>query len=234
MPDWFSSRVPLNSEDARVNKERYEDAVQAGLDAESLMRAQDLRRLKLIAEGKRYAERDMRRAGPVDQEVAMRFGANIADHYGATGRSALPMAVKGLSELSAYGESQPESRNVFHQAMIIPEQAIMHASEALSGDKSLSDRAARLLMAAPAAAMPDLGYPVNQAYDRMYATNPIGAIAVDLMTPGLENAYQPTKKLMGAIRHGDGSPTYLVDQAGEVIRRLRNSPPAPRLALPVR
>ena len=50
MPDWFSSRVPLNPEDARVNKERYEDAVQAGLDAESLMRAQDLRRLKLIAE----------------------------------------------------------------------------------------------------------------------------------------------------------------------------------------
>jgi len=234
MPDWFSSRVPLNPEDARVNKERYEDAVQAGLDAESLMRAQDLRRLKLIAEGKRYAERDMRRAGPVDQDVAMRFGANIADHYGATGRSALPMAVKGLSELSAYGESQPESRNVFHQAMIIPEQAIMHASEALSGDKSLSDRAARLLMAAPAAAMPDLGYPVNPAYERMYASNPIAALAVDYMMPGLEVAAVPAIRLMDRARYGRGAATHLVDDAGNVIRRLRNSPPAPRLALPVR
>ena len=234
MPDWFSSRVPLNAEDARANRERYEDAVQMGLDSESLMRAQDLRRLKLIAEGKRYAERDMRRAGPVDQEAAMRFGASVADHYGATGRSALPLAVKNLADLSAYGESQPESRNVFHQAAIIPEQAIMHASEALSGDKSLSDRAARLLMAVPAAAMPDLGYPINQAYDRMYASNPIAALAVDYMMPGLEVAAAPASRAMSRARYGAGVPTHLIDDAGEVIRRLRNSPPAPRFAIPVR
>lgn len=35
-------------------------------------------------------------------------------------------------------------------------------------------------------------------------------------------------------RYGQGASTYLVDPAGEVIRRLRNSPPSMPLALPAR
>ena len=41
-------------------------------------------------------------------------------------------------------------------------------------------------------------------------------------------------RLMDRARYGQGAATHLVDDAGEVIRRLRNSPPATRMALPVR
>jgi hypothetical protein len=47
---------------------------------------------------------------------------------------------------------------------------------------------------------------------------------------GVDDALRAVER----ARYGTGAPAHLVDEAGEVIRRLRNSPPAPRLALPVR
>jgi hypothetical protein len=223
MPDWFSSRVPLNPEDAERYKRDYEDAQDRAAALESAMRAQDLQRLAMIAGGKRYAERDMRRSGPVDQERSMQFGASVADRYGGTGRSPGLEYMKGIADLSAFAQSEPESRNVYHQALIIPEQAIMHASEALSGEKPLYERAQRLAMAVPAAVVPSIGYPVQQAYDRMYETNPLMGMAVDYAMPGLEVI--PGARAMDRLLHGSGAPTRIVDKAGDAIRRLRNSPP---------
>ncbi len=222
MPDWFTSRVPLNPEDAARYRQDYENAQDSAAGLESSMRAQDLRRLALIAQGKRYAERQMRRDGPVDQERSMQFGAKLADEYGATGRSTGMQALKGLADFSEWAASEPESRNVYHQALIIPEQAIMHASEALSGEKPLYERAKRLAMAVPASVVPSVGYPVQQAYDRMYDTNPVMALAVDFAMPGLDAV--PSVKVMDRMFYGPGAPTQLVDEAGEAIRRLRNSP----------
>jgi hypothetical protein len=222
MPDWFSSRVPLNPEDAARYREDYEDSVDRASELESIMRAQDLQRLAMIAEGKKYAERGMRRLGPVDQERSMQFGARAADEYGATGRSPGMEVLKGLADFSAFAQSEPESRNVYHQALIIPEQAIMHASEALSGEKPLYERAQRLAMALPAAVVPSIGYPVQQAYDRMYDTNPVMATAVDYALPGLEVI--PSARGVERLFYGSGAPSHLVDEAGELIRRLRNSP----------
>jgi hypothetical protein len=224
MADWFSTRVPVHPNDARVYKKRHDDAVDASADIESAMRSHDLLRLKLIAEGKNSAERAMRRSGPVDQEAAARFGVKVADHYGASGRPAGLMAAKGLSDIAVYSTSKPESRNNWHQTVLIPEQVVMHASEALSGDKTLADRAARLLMAVPAAVYPDLGYPVEQAYDRMYDTNPVGAMLMDFAMPGMEVAAGPASRAVSRMRYGAGAPTHLIDASGDVIRRLRNSP----------
>ena len=42
---------------------------------------------------------------------------------------------------------------------------------------------------------------------------------------------QALRRAQSTARYGAGSPTFLVDDAGEVIRRLRNSPEAPQLRI---
>jgi hypothetical protein len=74
-----------------------------------------------------------------------------------------------------------------------------------------------------------------------YVTAPVAGLK-SLVYPGLlmrqggalVRSVDDAIRLMDRARYGQGAATHLVDDAGEVIRRLRNSPPAPRLALPVR
>jgi hypothetical protein len=47
-------------------------------------------------------------------------------------------------------------------------------------------------------------------------------MAVDYAMPGLEVI--PGTRAMDRLFYGSGAPTHLVDQAGDAIRRLRNSP----------
>lgn len=74
-----------------------------------------------------------------------------------------------------------------------------------------------------------------------YVTAPVSGMK-SLVYPGLlmrqggtvVRSVDDALRLLERARYGQGSATHLVDDAGEVIRRLRNSPPATRMALPVR
>jgi hypothetical protein len=149
----------------------------------------------------------------------------LADQAGATGGTS-EMA-NGLKFL-AYMSSQPDSRNVYMQAALLPEQALMHATEALSGEKSLAERGQRLAMAIPAAAFPELGYPLQPAYDRMYERlGPIGGLAVDYLMPGPGEALAGMGGVAKAADKGLRQfriPTSLVDRNGQVIRQLMSTP----------
>jgi hypothetical protein len=222
MAEWFTTRVPLNPEDAAVNRK-----IQDNLEANANLPFQsEMARLGAIAQGKRYAERG---GGPIDQEQTLRAGMKYADAIGAHGGT--PEMENGLRFLASMA-SQPDSRNVYLQASLIPEHAIMHATEALSGEKSLAERGKRLAMAIPAAVVPGIGYPIGPAYDRMYESlGPVAGTAVDFMLPDLGNANtamrggaKAASGLMDTMRYGGGIPTSLIDNHGNLIRQLMSTP----------
>lgn len=76
-------------------------------------------------------------------------------------------------------------------------------------------------------------------------TGPAQGLAIDMLTdpmnyaslglkPLIRNApdiLQALRRAQSTARYGAGAPTFLVDDAGEVIRRLRNSPEAPQLRI---
>lgn len=230
-----SWRVPLHPEDAAYHRGLYDQSRYAAEDIESAMRQQDMARLAVVGQFKKDAERAMRlgvfpgQSGrEVDQDAAARYGANVADRAGATGRSAYLQALHGLSKVGEWSESTPESRNVFMQTMLIPEHAIMHTAEALSAGpdgepRSRSEVLSRLAWALPASVYPDLGYPIQPARDRMYEELGPAAIVADNVMPGL-GSFSELKGAANALRYGRGAPTYLVDPKGNAIRRLINSP----------
>lgn len=218
MSEWFKSRAPLAPEDA-ARYRKIEDDMEANV---SIPFQNEMARLGVIGQVKRQLERG---GGPVDQEASLAGGVRYADKIGATGGT--PEMQNGLKFLR-YMASQPDSRNVYMQAMLMPEQAIMHATEALSGDKSLAERGQRLAMAIPAAAFPELGYPIQPAYDRMYERfGPIGGLAVDYLMPGPGEALAGMGGLAKATDKGlrqFSIPTALVDRQGQVIRQLMSTP----------
>lgn len=222
MADWFRSRVPLPPEDADYYRRQADAAEQAA----ALPFQSEMARLSLVADAKRAAERTR---GPIDQEASLRFGMKFADEQGLSGGTPqLANALKGLAWLS----DEPDSRNVYLQTAYIPEHALMHAAEALSGDKPLAERGARLAAAIPAAFFPELGYPIEKSYDRMYDANPVAATLMDFVgMPDVGSTASAIRKLSGSAMRGSGIPTHLVDQHGNVIRRLRNSQPAQQLRI---
>ncbi len=237
----FRWRVPLQKDDAAYNSRVYEDAKATASDLESYQRALDLERLAYVAAQKRQSERMMRRGmygglsgREVDQEAAIRDGVRFADRYGATGRGIGTQYASGLANASAWAASEPESRSIFMQAMLAPEHALMHTMEAFSSDgdtpRPTSEVAGRLATAVPASFFPEVGYPIQPAYDRMYRElGPVKGAFVDFVAmPGLDAVGNPLMRGVDRMRYGSGARTDLVDQAGEAIRRLRNSP-APRL-----
>lgn len=223
MADFFNSRVPLHPEDAKYWRGLADDSdrnVSQLFDAE-------MARLKLIAAAKNSVES---RTGPVDQEQSLRYGMQYADANGVNGST--PQAAN-LQKSIGYMYSEPDSRNVYMQAALAPEQAFMHAAEALSGDKSLAERGSRLAMAIPGALFPEVGYPIQPAYDRMYeSVGPIGGALIDFaLMPGPGEALDVGRAAARAggaavdlARFGRGVPTHLTDQYGNTIRQLRNSP----------
>jgi hypothetical protein len=222
MADWFQSRAPLNPEDAE-----YFRKIEAKAEENAAIPFQnEMARLGVVGQAKRMYERG---GGPVDQEASLRSAVKLAGRAGATGGT--PEMENGLKFL-AYMASQPDSRNVYMQAAMIPEHAILHATEALSGEKSLAERGKRLAMAIPAAVIPELGYPIRPAYDHMYESlGPVGGTVVDHLMPDLNNGYSAMRAAQkfglgatGAMRYGGGIPTSLVDSNGQVIRQLMSTP----------
>lgn len=229
-------RVPLHSEDAAYHRRMRDEAGYMAEDLESAMRRQDTDRLAVIAAAKYDAERAMRRGmypgqqgREVDQDAAARYGIRLADRYGVGSRSPRLQALAGLSNATAWVESEPDSRSVFMQTMLIPESAVLGTAEALSHGpdgkpRDSADMMSRLAWAIPSAVYPDLGYPIQPARDRMYKDlGPIAGTAADLLMPGPE-VLLPARNALNAVRYGRGVQTELIDGAGEVIRRLRNSP----------
>lgn len=215
MADFFRTRVPLAAEDAEYYR-RIAD--QSDLTAKIPFQS-EMNRLRVIAAAKRGAERTN---GPVDQEASLRFGMKFADDMGFPGGT--PQMGTALENL-AYMNSEPDSRNVFYQAALAPELALMNASEALSGEKPLAERAARLGAAIPAAFFPEVGYPVHQAYDRMYESNPVAGLLMDyVFMPDVGSTASGIGRASNRLRYGGGVPTHLMDASGNVIRQLRNSP----------
>jgi hypothetical protein len=218
MADLFRNRVPLNPEDA----EHYRKIEAKAEENAALPFQNEMARLGFIGQAKRMYERG---GGPVDQEASLRSAMKLADQAGATGGT--PEMENGLKFL-AYMSSQPDSRNVYMQAALMPEHAIMHATEALSGDKSLAERGKRLAMAIPAAAFPELGYPLQPAYDRMYERlGPIGGLAADYLMPGPGETLAGMGGMAKAADKGlrqFSIPTSLVDSQGNLIRELMSTP----------
>ncbi len=233
----FRWRVPLHPDDAAYNRKVYEDARADVSDIESAQRSLDLHRLAHVAAGARHAERMMRQGQypglsgrEVDQEMAARDGVRFADRSGAAGRSMQLGYLGGLARAGEWASSEPESRHIGMQAMLVPEQALMHAMEALSSDgdvpRPTSETASRLAAAVPAAFFPEVGYPIQPAYDRLYRElGPIKGAFVDYAAmPGVDFIGRPALRGVERMRYGTGARTDLIDQAGDVIRRLRNSP----------
>jgi hypothetical protein len=83
-------------------------------------------------------------------------------------------------------------------------------------------------MAIPAAAFPELGYPLQPAYDRMYESlGPIGGLAADYLMPGPGEVLAGMGGVAKAADKGlrqFGIPTSLVDRNGQVIRQLMSTP----------
>lgn len=223
MADFFKSRVPLHPEDAKYWRDLADDS---DLNASRLFDS-EMARLKLIAAAKNSVESS---TGPVDQEQSLRYGMRYADANGVEG--ATPQAAN-LQKSIGYMYSEPDSRNVYMQAVLAPEQAFMHAAEALSGDKPLAERGSRLAWAIPSAFFPEVGYPLQPAYDHMYeSVGPIGGALIDFaLMPGPGEALDVGRAAARAVggasdlaRFGRGVPTHLTDQYGNAIRQLRNSP----------
>lgn len=220
MADWFKSRAPLAKEDADYYRQIADETARAaGVPFQS-----EMARLGVVAAGKRVAERG---GGPIDQERSLRSGMELADKLGATGGT--PEMANGLRFL-AHMYSEPDSRNVYAQATLAPEQALMHGIEALSGEKPLGERARRLALAIPSAFFPEVGYPIQPAYDRMYKRlGPVAGTAVDMFlmpnwpTPPTQQMGRAAGAAVDSLRYGRGAPTYLIDEAGDTIRRLKSA-----------
>jgi hypothetical protein len=252
-----SFRVPLHPDDADYNQGVYDRARWEAEDLESAMRRQDLHRLAAIAEGKRAYDRHVRGRGPGearvpyggleaggtaydgragerenDQERGFQHGTRVANRRGATGRTAGYQAAANVARLVEWASSEPRTRNAYLHAMLIPENTIYGAMEALATpetwERPREEVLGRLAMALPGAIWPEVGYPIQPARDRMYEElGPIFGTAADFAMPGLEII----PKASNAARFGSGAPTFLEDKFGNAIRRLRNSPEAPRLRL---
>lgn len=219
MGEYFKSRVPLNPEDAARNRDTYHRL----LNQEDLPFQAEMQRLGVIANAKNQLDAYR---GPQDQETNLAAAMKFADKIGATGSTP---HMQGLTQNLSYMASEPDSRNVYMQATLIPEQALMHGIEALSGDKPLMERGKRLAMAIPSAFFPEIGYPIQPAYDRMYKSlGPIAGAAVDLLAmPGPVETLSAGRGLLNAADAGLRAhriPTSLVDQNGQVIRQLLSTP----------
>lgn len=182
MADYFSFRVPLHPEDADYFRREYDTADKNLENAERTRRRLESMRLGEVAAHKRAYELAIGR-GPVDQEQSLRYGIGRTKDY-AGHQNAADLGA-GLARLDRWAKSKPESRNVFMQAMLAPEHAIMHTAGAFTDDPGELPK--RLAMAPVAAFFPDMGYPVQKTYDRMYdEIGPVAGAVVDYaVMPGL-------------------------------------------------
>ena len=207
-------RVPLHTEDARRFADKHLEALQLQQNTFD----QKMERLRAVADAKRAVERRMR-PGPVDQERSLRQANEMADGAGVSDPSTLP------ADFLAYMTSRPETRNALLHSALIPENAILQVSEALSGQKPAGEIASRLARSVPGAFYPPAGYAVEPARDRMYERlGPAAGLAVDYLMPGPAEAIGGLSSVVRAADKGLRSIPMradLVDDAGDVIRRLR-------------
>jgi hypothetical protein len=246
---WPQWRVPLHPEDAATYRQQYGDMQAQSERLRELAFQSEMRRLETIAAAKRHAESQMRRAGaPVDQEAALQFGAKAANAIGATGEPLGLLAARGLADVQEWAYSQPESRNVFAQVAYAPASAGLQMAKAFSspeagGPNTPGEFASQMAWALPSALAPEMGYPIAPAEEelsRYIGDNPVTAGVVlpkindygfvDPLKRGAASALDRAGKLAGPLldavdtaRFGRGVPTFLEDQYGNVIRRLRNS-----------
>lgn len=205
-------RIPLHPGDADL----FEKNLAAAEDDTALIKASELERLSALADWKRHFDR-AQSPGPVDAQESYRLAAKTV------GPS--PSWMRGLSGAREWVNSTPRSRHPLLHGLLIPENAIFGAMEALSGDKPLTERASRLALAIPGAIYPPAGYPIEPARDRMYEDlGPIAGTAVDFMLPGPGEA-SAGLHAAGRFLRPPRIPTALVDEAGDVIRRLRPATP---------
>ena len=199
MADYFSFRVPLHPEDADYFRKQYDTADENLENAERTRRRLESMRLGEVAAHKRAYELAIGR-GPVDQEQSLRYGIGRTKDY-AGYQNAADLGA-GLARLDRWAKSKPESRNVFMQAMLAPEQAIMHTAGAFTEGQSDGERLNRLAMAPVAAFFPDMGYPVQKTYDRMYdEVGPVAGAVVDMaVMPGLGEAGDAASSIRRLLR----------------------------------
>lgn len=206
-------RVPLHPGDAAKFRQQHNDALTADDQRRSEMFAAEMLRLDALA--KRKNEYDRMQPGPLDQQLSYDMASEDIG---------VPASRKPEPSFDTWATSDPESRNIPLHILSIPENFVYQATEALSENKP--DIASRLLASVPGAFYPPSGYPVEPGRDRMYEElGPVTGLAIEMAMPGVADVSKP---LRGAYRAADRAfrfpiRTELVDEAGDVIRRLRNA-----------
>jgi len=171
--------------------------------------------LRLDALAKRKNEYDRMQRGPLDQQLSYDMASEDIG---------VPASRKPEPSFDTWATSNPESRSIPLHLLSIPENFVYQATEALSGSKP--DIGSRLLSSVPGAFYPPSGYPVEPGRDRMYEElGPVAGLAAEMAMPGFGDISRP---LRSAYRSADRAfrlpiRTELVDEAGDVIRRLRNA-----------
>lgn len=212
-------RVPLHPDDAA----RFEADHQDALAQRGLAFQRQMQRLDEVARIKRQLERG---AGPIDQQATLNAAEAALSSAGWKPEST------ALQDFNVWATSQPESRNAILHANAIPENLVFQTLEALSADggnpRSREDIAARLGSALPGAFYPPAGYAVETGRDRLYESGgPVAGLLTELAIPDVVSAGVAVAGPAGRmLRSADNafktaSRAELVDEAGNVIRRLR-------------
>ena len=206
-------RVPLHPEDAAKFRQQHNDALTADDQRRSEMFAAEMLRMDFLA--KRKNEYDRIQRGPRDQQLS----------YGMASEDiGVPAHRKPRPSFGTWATSDPDSRNIPLHILSIPENFVYQTAEALSENKP--DIASRLLVSVPGAFYPPAGYPVEPGRDRMYEElGPVAGLAAEMAMPGGADALRLLRGVYRAADSGFRLPirAELVDEAGDVIRRLRNA-----------
>lgn len=206
-------RVPLHPEDAKKFRQQHNDALTADNQRRSEMFAAEMLRLDALA--KRKNEYDRMQPGPLDQQLSYDMASEDIG---------VPASRKPEPSFDTWATSSPESRSIPLHLLSIPENFVYQATDALSENKP--DAGRRLMSAAAGAIYPPAGYPVEPGRDRMYEElGPVAGLAAEIAMPGFGDVSQPLRRVYKAADRAFRLPirTELVDEAGDVIRRLRNS-----------
>lgn len=204
----FTFRVPVHPEDAAVyrqiheqNLRKLEEAKQRQAERQKFYSEPE--RLGRIAAFKRHADR-MQGSGPVDQEANIRWANKMNSGMEGSPLRSLAEAVDvPLQQLNAWSSSEPDTRNVFVQALMAPEHMVMHTAGALRTPGGMSQESLSRLAAAPVASFfPDAGYPLEPEREAMYSRlDPVTGFLVDTaLMPGPDEAGKAIRALTMAAR----------------------------------
>lgn len=219
-----AKRVPLHPEDAAKFTEQHNAALTADDQRRSEAFAAEILRLGALAERKNEYDRMQR--GPRDQQLS--YSLAVED-------IGMPSQRKPTRSFETWATSEPKSRSLLVHLLSVPENFVYQATEALSDQKPLPEVTQRLSSAIPGAVYPPSGFPVEPGRERMYEElGPVSGLAAEMLMPGLDfaaagrvgsSAARRARGLYGAANKAWKSPVRaeLIDNAGDVIRRLRNA-----------